>query len=351
MTAGAGTDPGAGLRILYVGQLGEGGTCLDRMRTLQDLAVAIVPFDVAAFESPSRIVRSFSQRTNSGPTVSRVNRALRARGAALGRTIDCIFVDKGSWILPETLADLREKTGARLLHFTPDPAFLFNRSRHFIGSIPLYDLLVTTKPWEVDLYRAHGARKVFLTRQAYERSRFFPMPPSPALASDVTFVGRCEPAYAAALKAAGRLGITVRIWGRTWARYARMHRWAIPHVQGAGIWGADYTRAICSAAICLGLLSKLVPETSTTRTFEIPACGGFLLAERTEEHQSFFTEGEEAEFFASLDEMRDKIRYYLSHPQARSRIAAGGRLRCLRSGYSNHDTLGALLRDIKAVIA
>ena len=64
----------------------------------------------------------------------------------------------------------------------------------------------------------------------------------------------------------------MKIWGRGWGRYAALHRWAAPLVQGEGVWGADYTRALCSASIGLGLLSKLIPETSTTRTFEIPAC-------------------------------------------------------------------------------
>ncbi len=159
-------------------------------------------------------------------------------------------------------------------------------------------------------------------------------------------MGHYEPAYALRLRAVAQAGLRVKIWGRGWGRYAALHRWAAPLVQGEGIWGADYTRALCSASIGLGLLSKLIPETSTTRTFEIPACGAFLLAERTDEHLGFFVEGAEAEFFGSDDELVAKATRYLAHPADRLRVAAAGRERCLASGYSNHDTLRRVLAEI-----
>jgi spore maturation protein CgeB len=125
--------------------------------------------------------------------------------------------------------------------------------------------------------------------------------------------------------------------------------WLSDVVRGAGLWSEDYARAICGSKIGLGLLSKLIPETSTTRTFEIPACGTFLLAERTEEHASFFDEGREAEFFGSDEELQDKVKYYLKHEAARRRIAAAGRERCLRSAYSYDDRMRQALEWLRPV--
>jgi spore maturation protein CgeB len=68
---------------------------------------------------------------------------------------------------------------------------------------------------------------------------------------------------------------------------------------------------------------------------EIPACGGFMLAERTAEHLELFDEGLEAEFFASDDELIDKCRRYLGDEDARGAIARRGHERCIASGYSN----------------
>jgi len=111
----------------------------------------------------------------------------------------------------------------------------------------------------------------------------------------------------------------------------------------------DYCTALSAASICLGLLSKLVPETTTTRSFEIPACGAFMLAERTKEHTELFDEGREAEFFSSRDELVEKVIYYLKHTQERQRIAAAGRQRCLKSGYSYQDRLKEILKEIESI--
>jgi spore maturation protein CgeB len=99
--------------------------------------------------------------------------------------------------------------------------------------------------------------------------------------------------------------------------------------------------------VCLGLLSKWIPETSTARTFEIPASGSFLLAERTPEHEQYFEEGREAEFFSTEAELVEKLRKYLSDSAARARIAAAGRLRCTRSGYSYEASMKGLLDELR----
>jgi len=213
---------------------------------------------------------------------------------------------------------------------------VYNRSRHFDACIPLYDMLVTTKPFEVRLYKTAGAREVLLVLQGYD-DRFKPVSPmadvQAELGSDVCFIGHCEAHYAGRLRAASRTAGRLRIWGPRWRRYAYLHPWARSHVVADGIWGARYPLALACSKIALGLLSKHIPETTTTRTFEIPAMCVFMLAERTDEHLALFKEGIEAEYFGSDEEMQEKVGFYLTHDNARSKIAAAGRERCIQSGY------------------
>lgn len=335
------------MRILYIGQLWEGSTALERMKVLGGLGHSMVPFDVSPFAHAARPLQTLAARFNIGPILSRVNRALRQEAGDF-RDISCIWVDKGVWIFPETLQRLKQATGAQAIHYTPDSQIHSQRSRHFMSSIPLYDVLVTTKEWETDAYRKAGAKRVILTYQGYD-SRFFPRkvrePERAVFDSEVCFVGHLQRHYAERLKAMASLNIRLRIWGDAWPGYAEKNPWAEPLVS-RGLWGESYPVALACAKIGLGLLGKHIPETSTTRTFEIPAMGTFLLAERTSLHQELFEEGKEADFFSSDEEMQDKTRFYLANQEARQKIAAAGRARCERSGYSSANLMSKIIREI-----
>ena len=54
----------------------------------------------------------------------------------------------------------------------------------------------------------------------------------------------------------------------------------------------------------------------------------------------------DAEFFGSDEEMRRKVLYYLAQEDERRAIAASGRERCVRGGYSNIDRLSRIVDRI-----
>jgi spore maturation protein CgeB len=109
---------------------------------------------------------------------------------------------------------------------------------------------------------------------------------------------------------------------------------------GMGVTGEDYVRAICASRIALGLLSEARTGASsgdliTARTFQIPACGAFMLHERNHEVAEYFDEGSAAEFFGSDAELAEKVECYLADEASRVRIAAGGRARSIEGDYSS----------------
>lgn len=341
------------MSLLYIGQLWSGGTCAARLNTLGRLGVAAVPFDATPYlRLGSRVEQSVQSRLKIGRGIRELNRALVARAGEGG--FDTVWIDKGVWLYPETLNVLREAAHRRFtVHYTPDPQITFHRSRHFFKCLPIYDLVVTTKAFEVEAYRQLGAREVELVLQGYG-TQFVPSSDGdaldPALQSEVCFIGHCERHYADRVVAATACTERMVVWGPGWPRYARCRFWARKVVQGNGIWGNDYPRALRSTKIALGLLSKLIAETSTTRTFEIPATGTFMLAERNDEHLSLFEEGKEAEYFESDDELCDKLRFYLANDTTRRAIAHAGRERCLKSGYSDEHQLRRVLERIAKLV-
>jgi spore maturation protein CgeB len=119
-------------------------------------------------------------------------------------------------------------------------------------------------------------------------------------------------------------------------------------VENKPLYGEDYVKALCASKINLAFLRKANQDQQTSRTIEIPACGAFMLAERTTELTYLFQEGKEAEFFAfdNTQELIEKITYYLNHETERKEIARLARERCLNSRYSYEEILSPLLKQV-----
>ena len=138
--------------------------------------------------------------------------------------------------------------------------------------------------------------------------------------------------------------IPVKIRGPFWEQASRNH----PEIQiyPGELVGNEYTKTICATKINLCFLRKVNRDLQTTRSVEIPACGSFMLAERSEEHSALFEEDKEAAFFSSNEELLEKVRFYLEHDEQRDKIALAGRRRCIKSGYSNHERLESMIQLI-----
>jgi len=264
-----------------------------------------------------------------------------------------VWIDKAVWVFPSTIRYIAE-TGRKLIHFAGDPMIMFHRTRRFISSIPRFDVLITTKPYEVDLYRQHGAKRVLVVKHGFDPKVFRNRPTTASedqrFGSDVCFVGHHEAHYRHLIHAAAQLDADLAVWGR-WQRATLGRPWLKRVVRGNGVWDEDYVAALNTTRIGLGLLTHLAPDQSTTRTFEIPACGALLLAERTKEHLDLFEEGVEAEFFDSDGELQEKIHWYLSHEDERRLVAERGMRRVVEGGYTHTDRLRSVVGEIPEIFS
>lgn len=72
-----------------------------------------------------------------------------------------------------------------------------------------------------------------------------------------------------------------------------------------------------------------MPTAVTQRVFDVPACGGLVLADDRPDLREHFDPGTEVLTYASLEEAVDRARWALDHPGARDRIARAARRRVL----------------------
>jgi spore maturation protein CgeB len=66
------------------------------------------------------------------------------------------------------------------------------------------------------------------------------------------------------------------------------------------------------------------------RDFEVPMSGGFYMVEYMEELADFYELGKEIVCYRSVEDLGDKIKYYLSHDDEREKIRRAGYERCRR---------------------
>jgi spore maturation protein CgeB len=60
------------------------------------------------------------------------------------------------------------------------------------------------------------------------------------------------------------------------------------------------------------------------RAFDIMGCGGFLLSNFQADYLEHFAPGEDFVYYESIDDLRDKVAYYLQNEEERQRIARNG---------------------------
>jgi len=323
-----------------------------RLTALRSAGLEVAALDsglrTGSLSPGARLARRFSWRFGWPLDFEGLNAALVERAASLRP--DIVWVDKGNMIYAASLRRIRRAVpGVRLLHFNPDDPFGnfgVGGWRPFLGAIAEYDMHFVPRRQNVPEYERAGARRVVQVVPAwgFAPEHHHPVPVDAdslrLYGADVGFVGSFEVERARDLLALADAGLNVRIVGPWPKKFLGSN---IAHSPCAALNG-DYAKAICSFKIALGFLRKHNRDQHTSRSIEIPACGAFMLAERSEEHLALFAEGREAEFFSGSAELIEKARYYLDHREERERIAAAGLVRCMSSGYSNRDHMVRMLQ-------
>jgi len=300
-----------------------------------------------------------------GPVIKKVNNAL-VKTYNITRP-DVVFIYKGIYVFSKTLKYFKS-FGSLVISYNPDNPFgnfdyqyakkykIINNPllskliaikkgiyykrlwTNYIKTIPLYDINFVPRKSQILDYLKIGAREVHLLYWHYVPELHHPIKLSDddieRFDSDVVFIGRYEPDDRRdCIEALIDTGYHVRLFGTGWDYYLTKKMRNVFGKSIHPVYGMDYTKAICASKIVLNFNAKLNKDTSTIRCIEIPACGGLLLSERSEELLRLFKEDKEAVYFSNSNELLEKVNDLLNNHEKRKTIALSGYNKCISSGH------------------
>ncbi|MGA9754609.1 MAG: glycosyltransferase [Desulfobaccales bacterium] len=331
------------MNILFLGA--DGGNALKRAKALSRLGHAVMRIDPYSLFP----CKNFVGRLIYYGGASLIENYLKRKIVPLIKksSFDVIFVDNGELVGCKVLKVLKQVSSI-IINYNNDDPFGFRdkkKWRLYLEAVPHYDLLAVVRSVNVAEAYSLGAKKVlqvFMAVDELDGPREITPQDRRRFPHEVLFIGTWMPERGPFLQELMKAGVPLAMYGNSWQKAPEWPQLQAVW-QGPAIYGDDYLKAIQLAKISLGLLSKGNRDLHTTRTFEIPYCGGLLCAERTSEHLQLYQEDVEAVYWSDVKECIEKCQYLLNNDKIRQEIAENGRRRCLRNGIFNERNLAKML--------
>ncbi len=339
------------LRILFLGESWYGSCARACCYALRRLGCDVTDIDMQT------IVPQWRQRSNRAirrllqPCIIREYNQLILERASRIRP-DILLAFKGPFVESLTLETLRQSKIA-LYNYYPDTSPSAH-GRLLTESIRRYDCVFYTKRfWSLNPPQALAGRPSAFVPHGYDPDvhRVLSLDPRDRAeySHDVTVIASHTLHKERLLSelVRRRPNVDLHIYGSRWVESSRSPE-LNGHIRGFALFGSQYARALRAARISLAIMSGKVAgvaqgDETTTRTYEIPACGGFMLHERSPELLEFYDEGTEVACFGSVEELASKIEYYLAHPEEREAVAHAGHVRCVPA-YSYDQRMKEILQ-------
>ncbi len=243
------------------------------------------------------------------------------------------------------LRHLRSAGIQSINYLTDDP---WNRAHHapwFLNALSLYDNVFTTKSSIIQDLTNAGCRKIHFCPFGYDREvhNYPPHKDSAVEGLDILFVGGMDSDRKKIMEPLIGNNFCLALYGRYWDQSDRFAKSSCGH-------GDLFTLAKRGkeAKITLCLVRRANRDGHVMRSFEAAAAGGCMLVEDTEEHREIFgLDGDCVVFFNSNEQMVQRARWLLDHPEERLRLRHAVYRRIVTEGKNTYtDRLKTILEKI-----
>ncbi len=259
---------------------------------------------------------------------------------------DLILILKGWLIKPETILNIKKSLPQTLIfNFNPDNPFNIwhhgNSNSWIRKSIPLYDAYFIWGKFLIEPLKKAGAKKVEYLAFGYDSYLHYPVSVNEKeknfYGSDVAFIGSWDEERQKWLEHINDYDL--KIWGNAWQGAPELKKFW----QGKAVIAEEFSKVCNASKIIVNIVRKQNIPAHNMRTFEVPACAGFMLATRIKEQKEFFEEAKEADYFSTPAELKEKINFYLKNNELRQKIAEAGYKKLLSANYSYIDRAKRIL--------
>ena len=253
---------------------------------------------------------------------------------------DLLFVLKGECIRKGIIHQIRQ-SGAVTIQWGVDDIFGSYVPTDCITNISEYDYVFNFDRYYVKKLRDLGVNAHY--QSCVADTKVFKYQPNEEKIYDVTFIGTYIPGIHDKRKhILSKLSeFDLHVFGPGWAD-AKDSSFKVHNVYSRG---RSMAHLLNQSKITLNMHHEQSIESTNFRTFEALACGTFTIVEFNRELKNLFRLNKDLVCFRSISELKEKIRYYLDHPEKRQIIRNSGFQRVL-SEYTFHHAVKNILNTI-----
>lgn len=247
---------------------------------------------------------------------------------------DLTIVFRGECLKASPVARLRELSSLGCINIYTDSPFVIPGSgaAKMMPTLAMYSCVYTFSRGLIPAFEQLGASCTRWLPFGFDpEMHHIPSTPQLRLRSTVAYLGAWGPLQEAWLEPLAPFGLG--IYGPGWRHAQRNSPARAAWQEGRGI-GPEMAAAIAGADIVFNMVRAEHGCAHSMKTFEIPACGGFMLTNWTEEQAEFFEDDKHCAFFHTREEMLDKATYYAANADARNKVAVAGHAEARKHPYA-----------------